>query len=171
MKPLLQRGFDFWSPDEIAETTIGLTSALCRRLWASLKEMPSPMSSFECDDRAAYMESNELRNVWDFFTPEEQQAINVHAEIYEDRFELEYDRSRAFAEVWGCATSEARRALIILALIEKGQLSEDASAEELADRHLTLETFTVKQLLTQREMELEWEAQDLAEWLAGQAEA
>ena len=171
MKPLLQRGFGFWSPDEIAETTIGLTSALCRRLWASLKEMPSPMSSFECDEPAAYAESRELANVWDFFTPEEQHALNVHAEICEDVWELE-ERAEAFSEAWECDTSEAKRALIILALIEEGQLSKDATAEELADRHLTLETFAdLNQFLTQWEMKLEREAQDLAEWLAGQAEA
>jgi hypothetical protein len=142
-----------------------------RRLWASLKELTNPMSSFECDDRAAYMESRELRNVWDFFTPEEQRALNVHAEIYEDQIELE-ERAEEFSEAWECGTSEAKRALIIGSLIRAGQLSKDATAEELADRHLALETFVdLKQFITQWEMKLEREAQDLAEWLAGQAKA
>jgi len=146
MGPLLQRGFGFWSPDEIAETTIGLTSALCRRLWASLKEMPSPMSSFECDEPAAYAESRELANVWDFFTPEEQHTLNVHAEIYEDLRE----KAEAISESFECDRWEGEKLVMILALIEKGQLSEDATAEELADRHLALETFAdLKQFLDQ----------------------
>jgi len=92
--------WEFWSPDEIAETTIGLTSAMCRRLWASLKEMPSPMSSFECDDPSAYMESNAIVNVWDFFTPEEQRELGVHAEIHEDlREEAVVDRMIAYGGV------------------------------------------------------------------------
>jgi len=154
------RGFGFWSPDEIAECTIGLTSAMCRRLWASLKEMPSPMSSFECDDRAAYMESRELANVWDFFTPEEQISIIVHDEIYEDLRE----NAKAFSESWECGTDEGERLVIILALIAAGQLSKDATAEELEDRHLTLETFAdLKQFLDQWEMKLERESKELAE--------
>ena len=171
MKPQSQLGFHFWSPDEIAETTIGLTSALCRRLWASLKELTNPMSSFECDDRSAYMESRELRNVWDFFTPEEQYAINVHAEIYEDPSEL-IDRARSFSESWECGTSEGERLVIILALVKAGLIDKDTSAEELEDRHLTLETFAdLNQFLTQWEMKLERDGQDLAEWVAGQAKA
>ena len=163
MKPVLQRGFDFWSPDEIAEATIGLTSAMRRRLWASLKELTNPMSSFECDDRVAYMESRELANVWDFFTPEEQYAINVHAEIYEDRIELA-DRARSFSESWECGTSEGERLVIILALVKAGLINKDTSAEELEDRHLTLETFAdLNQFLTQWEMKLERESQELAD--------
>ena len=134
------------TPDQIAECTIGLTSAMCRRLWSSIEANENQVSSFECDDYAWYLEANEIRNVWNFFTPEEQHTLNVHAEIYEDLRE----KAEAISESFECDRWEGEKLVMILALIEKGQLSEDATAEELADRHLALETFAdLKQFLDQ----------------------
>ncbi len=66
----------YFSADTIAECFEGVSDALCGRLWASLKALPNPLSSFECDDIVHWKERNAIANTWDFFTEEEQVEIN-----------------------------------------------------------------------------------------------